>query len=81
MTRLEHGADLGGRGKKPSKEILQVKFDDTGDGTWKPRYVNGQEIPDWKKGPEMKDYIRDLVNGGWSPVTGVGDKYVFERSK
>ncbi len=63
----------------PPKEKLQVKFDDVGDGTWKVRYVNGQEVQDWKKGPEMKDYIRDLTNLGWSVVAGVGDKYVFER--
>lgn len=63
----------------PPKEKLQVKFDDVGDGTWKPRYVNGQEVPNWKNGPDMTDYIRELMHKGWSPVTGVGDKYVFER--
>lgn len=63
----------------PPEEKLQVKFDDIGDGTWKARYINGQEVPDWKKGPEMTEYIRDLVNKGWAVATGVGDKYVFER--
>lgn len=63
----------------PPREKLQVRFDDVGDGTWKPRYVNGQEVQDWKKGPEMTEYIRDLTKKGWAVVAGVGDKYVFER--
>lgn len=63
----------------PPEEKLQVRFDDIGDGTWKPRYVNGNEVPDWKGGPEMTDYIRDLVNQGWSVIAGVGDKYLFQR--
>ncbi len=63
----------------PPSEKLQVKFDDVGDGTWKPRYVNGQEVQEWRAGPEMTEYIRDLINNGWRVVSGVGDKYVFEK--
>jgi hypothetical protein len=61
-------------------EKLQVEFDDTGDGTWKPRYVDGQELPNWETGPDMTDYIRSLMNQGWSVIAGVGDRYLFERS-
>ncbi len=62
-----------------AKERLRVKFDDTGDGTWKPRYINGQEAPDWKKGPEMKEFIQNLIDEGWKPIIGLGDRYTFER--
>lgn len=35
----------------------------------RPRYVNGQEIPDWQKGPTGLGYMEKLYWRGWELVT------------
>ena len=38
-----------------------------------PRYVNGQELPDWKQGPNIFAVMNQLRWKGWEPVSfGLG---------
>jgi hypothetical protein len=32
---------------------------------WKPRYVNDEEVADWKKQPNLPEYINQLGVEGW----------------
>ena len=34
-----------------------------------PRYVNGQEIPNWKEGPTTLDAMNHLIRKGWKLVS------------
>lgn len=36
---------------------------------WRPKYVNGQELRDWKKGPFIHDYSNQLGEQGWEIVS------------
>ncbi len=61
----------------PSDE-LRVVFDLT-DGDYKPRFVNGQELPDWENGPSLADYISQKTDEGCCLKTSVGPQtYIFE---
>ncbi len=63
-------------------ESIHVQFDLTRDQrVLKPRYVQGQELPDWEKGPDMHAYIRVMFNRGYRGMTkGPGQSYIFKRS-
>jgi hypothetical protein len=58
----------------------RVRFDLT-DDTIKPRFVDGQELPNWQDGPEMVDYITHLVQEGWNLTSGNGQLLIFERQE
>ncbi len=62
-----------------STQRLRVRFDLT-DHSLKPRFVDGQELPNWRDGPEMSEYIKRLMDEGWA-LTGTlgGRELVFER--
>ena len=34
-----------------------------------PRYLNGQEIPNWQQGPTFSDAVYLLLRKGWEPVS------------
>jgi hypothetical protein len=34
----------------------------------RPRYVNGQELPDWNQGPSIFTVMNHLLWQGWEPV-------------
>ena len=34
-----------------------------------PRYLNGQEIPNWRQGPTFSDAVYLLLRKGWEPVS------------
>ena len=34
----------------------------------RPRYVNGQEIPNWQQGPTLWEAVRHLFRMGWELV-------------
>lgn len=53
-----------------------------------PRYVNGVEIPQWKKGPPIWVYLNKLGDDGWeicgfipSGETGLYYKLFLKRQK
>jgi len=58
----------------------------------RPRYINGQEIPNWQEGPTLPDAVKHLIWKGWKPVAtpltvvGVGNpmlklSLIFRRRK
>ena len=34
-----------------------------------PRYINGQEIPNWQRGPTVSEALRYLACKGWLPFS------------
>jgi hypothetical protein len=56
---------------------------------WRPRFVNGIELPDWKKGLPIPEYANQLGEQGWelivSTIVEAGSpytyRYVFKRLK
>ncbi len=48
----------------------------------KPRFIDGQEIPDWENGSDMAAYIHDLRKQGWKISRAAGGGAVtFTRSQ
>ena len=52
----------------------------------RPRYVNGQEIPNWKEGPTLSDAMHYLIRKGWklvshSSAVRLGYPLIFRRRK
>ena len=35
---------------------------------WRPRYVNGKELDEWKEEPEIVDYLNSLGQEGWEMI-------------
>ncbi len=61
------------------KPQMRVMVDNT-NGVTKPRWVNGQELPDWENGPPMVEYIRNLAKQGWWLTQRLQDlEFLFER--
>ena len=46
-----------------SKDRLIIKYEDG-----RPRFVNGQEIPNWQQGPKVFGAIQHLGDKGWELV-------------
>lgn len=38
-------------------------------GGWKPKYENGVEIPNWKNGLDIADYLNKKGNEGWELIS------------
>ena len=38
---------------------------------YKPKSVNGRDLPNWKSGPHISDYLNTLGGQGWE-ATGLG---------
>jgi len=52
----------------------------------RPRYVNGQEIPNWKEGPSIFDAMNHIIRKGWKLVSHpsalrLGYPLIFRRHK
>lgn len=56
----------------------RVQFDLTVN-TAKPRFVDGEELPEWQDGPDMVEYIRQLVEEGWTVTEDSSYVVIFER--
>jgi hypothetical protein len=54
---------------------MEVVFRDY--GGYRPRYVNGQELRDWKKAPPIHEYLNQLGEEGWE-LSGVGARHKEE---
>ncbi len=59
-------------------QLRRVRFDLVEDGA-KPRFIDGRELPNWRDGPEMVEYIRQLMNEGWNLKAGNSCMLIFER--
>lgn len=53
-------------------EYMEVIFRDY--GGYRPRYVNGQEQPAWKRAPVIYEYLNQVGLEGWELV-GVGSRH------
>ncbi len=61
-------------------EYLEVAALDRGNSFWVPYRVNGEELKDWRKGPNIHTYLNELGQQGWELVTiGTHDDYHFRR--
>ena len=67
----------------PKWDYLFIVVDDAhGNFGGRPRYVNGQELPDWKQGPHIFAVMNHLVLKGWEPVSfGLGYPIKKELAK
>ncbi len=58
---------------------VRVRFGFTHDKILKPRYVNGEQLPDWENGPEVTAFIRELLQRGYQLVSDpVDNEFTFE---
>jgi hypothetical protein len=55
-----------GRQMSPEWEYLEVTFREY--RGWRPRFVNGEELDEWKEQPEIVDYLNELGQGGWEMI-------------
>lgn len=67
----------------PKWDYLFIVVDDAhGNFGGRPRYVNGQELPDWKQGPHIFAVMNHLLWKGWEPVSfGLGYPIKKELAK
>jgi hypothetical protein len=63
------------RAKRQSWEYREVVFRDY--GGYRPRYVNGEELAGWKKGPTIHEYLNQVGADGWE-LAGVGSRNNLE---
>jgi hypothetical protein len=61
--------------RKATWEYLEVVFHDY--RGYRPRFVNGQEQPRWKKLPVMRDYLNQLGEQGWE-LAALGSRVNLE---
>jgi len=57
-------------------------------GTWKVRWINGDELPRWQKGPSLYEYCNRMGEQGWeviglseAPVRRENFRVVLKRPK
>jgi len=55
-----------GRTASPQWEYMEVTFREF--RGWRPRYVNGEELDEWKEEPEIVDYLNSLGEEGWEMI-------------
>ena len=49
-----------------------------------PRYINGQELRAWKRGPDIHEYVHQLGDEGWELIADPVDQqwyYVLKRPR
>jgi hypothetical protein len=57
--------------RKPAWEYMEVVFRDY--GGYRPRCINGQEQPGWKRLPVIHEYLNELGEQGWE-LAGLGSR-------
>jgi hypothetical protein len=64
-------------------EYLFVKCGDVFVEDWRPKYVNGNELNDWQKGPTIMEYCKQAGIRGWEMISftpgQTGLSIVFKR--
>jgi hypothetical protein len=57
--------------RKPAWEYMEVIFRDY--GGYRPRCINGQEQPGWKRLPVIREYLNQIGEEGWE-LAAVGSR-------
>jgi len=64
-------------------EYLFIKCGDVFVEDWRPKYVNGNELKDWQKGPTIMEYCKQAGIRGWEIISftpgQTGLSIVFKR--
>lgn len=47
----------------------------------RPRFINGNELKDWKKGPELSVHLNQLGEQGWELIQINGVEYIYKRPR
>ncbi len=50
------------------KQTMKIRFDRVG-ANIKPRALDGRDLPNWREGPIMAEYLRHLRREGWRLIT------------
>lgn len=52
-------------------------------GTRRPRYVNGEQLQNWKQGVSISEYANELGSQGWELIGSsvAGFELIFKRPK
>ena len=50
-------------------EYLFVKCGDIMMEDWRPRYVNGRELENWREGPNITTYCKEAGVRGWEMIS------------
>ena len=66
--------------------LMQVSLNGQDRSEWKAHMVNGRELRDWKKGPNLYDYLNQLGREGWELVATWSEsvslrEYCFKRPR
>ena len=56
-------------------DYLLISFSDY--HGWRPRYINGREIQQWMKAPQIHDYVNQLGEDGWELVSASSGKPLY----
>ncbi len=64
-------------------EYLFVRCGDVFVEDWRPRFINGRELEDWRNGPTVIEYCREAGLRGWELIAfspgQTGLSIVFKR--
>jgi hypothetical protein len=44
---------------------------------WRPRFVNGRELPSWMRGPSIHDYVNQRSEEGWELVAAASGQRLY----
>lgn len=47
---------------------------------WRPRYINGEEQPDWSEAPLLHDYLTQMGSEGWELATASSGERMYGSS-
>jgi hypothetical protein len=47
---------------------------------WRPRFVNGRELPDWLSGPSIHDYVNQRGVEGWELAAAASGQRLYGTS-
>lgn len=47
---------------------------------WRPRYVNGLELPNWMEAPLLHDYLDQMGADGWELATASSGEHLYGLS-
>ncbi len=71
LSSIKSRMDLRYYAPPPNSQLVIFEFAES-ENAIKPRFIDGREIPDWEKGPDMTEYMRKMAGQGWVVHTAKG---------